>query len=359
MEMKRILTVLSIAAAAPFALSAQESWDESSSPAGTVSYSLPLTSLSFDVEAVKETFYAGPYAAYAKKYLGIDVQQKDWTAYRLTEVRMTPYIEADQSERHLLKVGAQDVDASFLKLTSCGLVSVSDGAYGTESAWRFPTDIDDSYAGTGLISNVASESATLYQNVKGESAYTRVAVQQEMMVAKTVEQKAAETAALIFDLRRKRIQIITGDTDATYSGEAMGAAVAEIARLEKEYMTMFTGYSEKSIQQMRCEVAPEKGRTMYVAFRLSDTAGLLPADDLSGKPVVLEITPVPVPEPANPVEKKSDGKKLSRNVIYAMYRVPAVCSVKLTDGTGVLLNSRLPVYQFGYDTTFPLTVKVR
>lgn len=355
MEMKRILTVLSIAAAAPFALSAQESWDESSSPAGTVSYSLPLTSLSFDVEAVKETFYAGPYAAYAKKYLGIDVQQKDWTAYRLTEVRMTPYIEADQSERHLLKVGAQDVDASFLKLTSCGLVSVSDGAYGTESAWRFPTDIDDSYAGTGLISNVASESATLYQNVKGESAYTRVAVQQEMMVAKTVEQKAAETAALIFDLRRKRIQIITGDTDATYSGEAMGAAVEELTRLEKDYMAMFTGYSEYQTQTMTFEVVPQKDREnqLYVAFRMSDTAGLLPADNIAGKPVILEVLPQPVAPVADEVRKA----KKAEACVY--YRIPAVCTVKLTDGMNVILQSRVPVYQLGTESSFPLNFNVK
>ena len=110
---------------------------------------------------------------------------------------------------------------------------------------------------------------------------------------------------------------------------------------------------------MSFEVVPEKGRTMYVAFRQSDTAGLLPADDLSGKPVVLEIAPVPVPEPSNPEERKSEEKKLSKDVIYAMYRVPAVCTIRLTDGSGVLLNTRLPVYQFGYDTTFPLTVKVR
>ena len=263
MMTRRILTIAALMAMTCLNAAAEKDGKAAGTatdPVGTVSYCLPLTSLSFDVEAVKETFHAGPYAEYAMKYLGIEVQKKDWTEYRLTEVRMTPYMEADQSSRYLLKVGAQGVDASFLKLSSCGLVSVSDVAYGTESAWRFPTDLEGNYAGTGLISNVASESATLFRNVKGESAYTRVAVQQEMMVAKTPEKKAAETAALIFELRRKRIQIITGDTDATYSGEAMGAAVAEITRLEKEYMTMFTGYSEKSVQQMRCEVVPEKGR---------------------------------------------------------------------------------------------------
>ena len=184
-DMKRILIVPALVSALCLSAAAQES--ESPDVPGTVSYCLPMTSISFDIEAEREIFHAGPYAAYAKKYLGIDVQQKDWTAYRLTEVKMTPYIEADQSSRYLLKVGAQGVDASFLKLTSCGLVSVSDGAYGDESIWRFPVDLEGSFAGNGLISNVASESTTLYRNVKDESAYTRVGVQQEMMVAKTPE----------------------------------------------------------------------------------------------------------------------------------------------------------------------------
>lgn len=339
---------------------AQKSGEKETVPeqTGTLTYCLPKTTVSFEVKAERETFYAGPYAEFARKYLGIDAQTEDYTRYRLTEVRMTPYTEADQTARYLLKVGAQGVDASFLKLTSCGLVSLSDASC-QESVWRFPTVDNGDFSDDGQLSSVASESTTLYRNVKGESAYTRVAVQQEVMVAKTLERKAAETAALIFDLRKKRIQIITGDTDATYSGEAMGAAVAEITRLEKEYMTLFTGYSVTSVQTMRCDLVPEREKKMYVAFRMSETAGLLPADDLSGKPVVLEITPEPESQPGNPVESKSEGRKLSRDVIYAMYRVPAVCTLKLTDGSELLLTSRLPLYQFGYDETFPLTVKVR
>ena len=352
-DMKRILIVPALVSALCLSAAAQES--ESPDVPGTVSYCLPMTSISFDIEAEREIFHAGPYAAYAKKYLGIDVQQKDWTAYRLTEVKMTPYIEADQSSRYLLKVGAQGVDASFLKLTSCGLVSVSDGAYGNESIWRFPVDLDGSFAGNGLISNVASESTTLYRNVKDESAYTRVAVQQEMMVAKTPEKKAAETASLIFELRRKRIQIITGDTDATYSGEAMGAAVAEITRLEKEYMTMFTGYSEYQTQKKTFEVIPQKNREnqLYVAFRVSDTSGLLPADNLSGKPVILEI----VPQPVAPVPVDEKQLKKARGEVFVTYRIPAVCTVRLMDGMDEIFQSRVPVYQLGTESTFPAGIK--
>ena len=55
------------------AMNAQKSGQESD-PKGVLSYSLPATSLVLEVEAVQENFYAGPYARYASKYLGIDVR---------------------------------------------------------------------------------------------------------------------------------------------------------------------------------------------------------------------------------------------------------------------------------------------
>ncbi len=350
--MKKTLIIALCASFLPFAAGAQE--NQTAEPAGTISYCLPSTSLSFEVEAVKETFHAGPYARFSQKYLGIDVRQKDEASCTLSGVKMTSSIEADQSSRYLLDVGSASVDASFLKLTSCGLVSAANDNLGAESVWRFPADAKGNFSEDGLISNVSSESAVLYHNVKGESEYSRVAVQQNIIVAKTLEKKAAETASLIFDLRRKRIQIITGDTDATYSGEAMGAAVEEIARLEKEYMTMFTGYSEYSRQKVKFEVVPEKDKKMYIAFRISDTAGLLPADNVSGKPVVLEIVPQEISVPEDDGRKRKESKVQS-----AVYRIPAVCTVKLMDGGNMLLQSRVPVYQYGIDCTFPFNVKVK
>ena len=43
-------------------------------PMGTVSYSLPQTTITIEVEAVREYFYAGPYAKFAQKYLGVDAR---------------------------------------------------------------------------------------------------------------------------------------------------------------------------------------------------------------------------------------------------------------------------------------------
>ena len=192
--------------------------------AGSVSYALPQTTIVLEVEAEHEYFYAGPYARFAKKYLGVDAEVEDRTTCRLTCVKMTPTVEADQSARYYVNAGKGV--PTFLSLSSQGLVAVSDGNFGEASLWRFPSQAGSDFAGKGLNSNLTSEAATLYRGVRDDASFNKVGVQQNMVVQKSLEQRAQEAAATIFDLRKKRIQIVTGDTDATYSGEAMGSALS-------------------------------------------------------------------------------------------------------------------------------------
>ncbi len=315
-------------------------------PEGALVYSLPQTSVRLQVEAQKETFHAGPYAKYAQKYLGIEARQSDATAYSVVSVDMSPLVEADLATRYTVAPGAGV--PTFLSMTSQGLVSVSFAA-SSDTKWRFPVAAKGDFSDKGLTSALTSESATLYRNVKSESSYNKVAIQQEMVVQKSLDAKAKEAAEMIFNLRKKRVQIVTGDTDATFSGEAMTSAINEISKLESEYMSMFIGYSEYSSQKMNYDVVPtnDNESQLYVAFRLSDSKGLVPADDLSGKPYLLEFVKQQVAVPAD--------KSVKSKGAVAHYRVPAVCTVKLTDGVNVLLQSRMAVYQLGVESTFPLS----
>lgn len=324
-------------------------------PEGTLTYSLPATSIAVTAETVCEQFFAGPYAGYASKYLGLDVRQKDAVTYTLSSVSLTPYTEADQTARYILNTRGKAAEASLLRLTEEGLVAFADAGSGNGAAWRFPLAARAEFNGKGLTTNLASESTTLYRSTKGKAAFDKVSVRQNMVVEKSLEKRAAEAAALIFEIREKRLQIVTGDTDATYSGEAMGAAVAELTRLEQEYLLLFTGYSESGTQKMTFEVVPQKDRSsqMYVAFRISDTEGLLPADNLSGRPVVMEIVPQEIPPV--PVDKKTaKGTK----AMSLTYRIPAPCTVKLLDGMDVVMQTRMLVYQLGRESTLPVNIIV-
>lgn len=350
--MKNIIRFFLIMAltACPVVASAQKSSD----PEGYLTYSLPSTTIVVEVEAVQEKFFAGPYARYAEKYLGIKARQKNETTYQITMLNLKPLVEADQNRRFSIPVKKSAVDATFLKLSSQGLISMADGTFGDATVWRFPKSGKGDFAERGVSSNLKSESATLYRNQKTESEYNRIAVQQNMVVEKTQEQKAAEAAEMIIRLREQRLQIVTGDTDATYSGEAMGAAIEEMTRLEKEYMSLFVGYSDFQEQKMSFDITPsaERESQMYVAFRISDTAGLVPADNLSGKPVVMEIVPQNVTDPQVTEEVKS-------KLPLVHYLVPAICTVRVKEGADILIQSRIPVYQLGREGSMPVNATLK
>lgn len=339
--MKRNSIIAALLLLVGISASAQEN------PSGSVNYALPQTVITLDVEAVMESFHAGPYAKYAEKYLGIEAEQEDRVSYQVSDVRLTPRIEADPSARYVSVIPA-GTGSTFLQMTAQGLISTSDGSFGDESVWRFPSLKSSDFSEKGLNSNLTTEASTLYRNARGEG-FSKTVVSQNMVVTKSLEQKAAEAADMVLMLRKTRIQIITGDTDATYSGEAMASAIDEMKRLEQEYLSLFVGYSDYQTQKVQFDVVPkdDSRNHVYVAFRISDTEGLVPADNMSGKPYLLDIVDEGLERPVG------DGKGgSSKGILY--YRVPSICNVKLTDGVNLILQTRIPVYQFGAIGSYPL-----
>lgn len=343
MVMKRFIISASLLALSIPSLRAQD-------PEGPLCYSLPQTVINLEVEAVKETFHAGPYAKYAKKYLGIETRQADEVSNTIGAVRLEAVVEADLSARHTINPG-KGLPA-FLSLTAQGLVASGDGFTSKAGEWTFPGESHGDFSGKGIISNLTSESATLRRG--GSSSGKPREVRQEMVVAKSTEDKAREAANMIINLQKVRVQIVTGDTDANYSGEAMKSALEEISRLEADYLSLFTGYSEYSTQKVNFSVIPVKGHSdKYIAFRLSDSEGLLSADNVGGKPYILEIS-------APKTEAAAGAPVSSSKIQLAHYRIPAICSVRLSDGgsgRGAILQTRIPVYQLGIDSTFPISNK--
>ncbi|MBO7118653.1 MAG: DUF4831 family protein [Bacteroidales bacterium] len=273
----------------------------------------PKTKLSFEVSAVQEKFYAGPYAEFAQKYLGVEAKKEDSSKATLTSVVMNY---------------GSDTDASGV------------------SVWSKPGFAKAGFESKGLTSNYTSEAATLYS----AGAASRL-VSQSMTVQKTPDQKAREAADMIFNLRRNRIQIITGDTDATYSGEAMKAAIDELTALEQEYLSLFLGNTVTEEQTVTFELSPSSDEKdqIYVIFRLSDEEGLLPAEELDGKPYYLDIVPQEIAS-----APFSDPRAISKAKATQTVRIPAICDVKVSDGVKPFLQSRIPVYQLGEDRVYPV-----
>lgn len=309
--------------------------------AQTVTYSLPLTTVTVEVDAVQESFFAGPYAPFAKRFLGIDVRETDATRSYVKEVRLVTRVEADPKAR--FSVDTKGAEDRFLALSSQGLVSFQDKLEAGDLVWRFNPQPEADFGTRGVTSQTRTETRTIWKEVETDTAFVRVPVEEAYQVQKTLEMKAQEAADMVLKARKERFNISTGNTDATFSGEALGAALAELDRVEKEYLTLFTGYTVTREQSGSFDIVPSGSTRKYTAFRLNGKEGLVPEGP--GTVYSLEFDPAEV----------SDGQAAARdarNVVH--YRIPAVCNVRLTTGGRTLFESRIPVYQLGLESLYPL-----
>lgn len=297
-----------------------------------VIYALPSTTLTVKVEVEQEEFFAGPYATFARKFLNMDAKDRNSVRSAVTAVEITPRVEADGKALY----SCESDNAALLALTAQGLVALQNKADAGSMAWRFLPPAGVSFPGS-IASPAKEETRITYKSIQTEDSVVQVPVEHKVKSAKTLEDKAAEAAEMILSVRRDRLNIVSGNTDASYSGEAMGAALRELDRIEKEYMALFEGYTVKRSYTASFDVIPESKEYRYLAFRLTDT-GPVP-DGTKGVPYYLELEPE---EMVLPEESKSRGK-----VTPIRYRIPAICKVKLTRDGVRLTESRIPIYQMG------------
>lgn len=308
-------------------------------------YSLPSTTLMVEVEAVRTTVFAGPYCGFAQELLGLSVPQEDAVETHVTALTLTSSLEADPSARYTVSLKAGE--EALLALSAQGLVAFGPSGEPASASWRFAPPAGVDFSGLGLTSSTTTRTETTYRTVVSDTTVTRIPVQQEVKVQKTTRQKAEEAARMILDVRRERFNISTGNTDAVFSGEALGSALEELSRIEKEYLTLFAGtvVSETLHRQYEATPAISFRSPRYPLFRLSDEEGLLPTSALDGELWYLEL------EMASGSRENEDEPRKGR---FIRYREPAVCTVRITDGSQPVLVTRVPVYQLGRICNWPL-----
>ncbi|MBQ0024171.1 MAG: DUF4831 family protein [Bacteroidales bacterium] len=307
------------------------------SNAQSVVYALPQTVVNVQVTFEKSVFTPGPYAKFAQKYLGNVPRTAALTSYTVKSIKMIPCVEADPSARYVTTLSDKS-SASFLSLCSQGLIAL-DGSFTGNVVSTNLNSVNSSelFSGQDPTGNLATVTTTLYKSVMTESGdFERVPVQQSQTVEKSLEKKAEETAGIILNLRQKRIDIVTGDTDATFSGEAMKSAIDEIDKLEEQYMRLFYGVTSVFEEEKVFTVVPKNGVKNYTVCKVGNVS------------LTMEISA----EPLSSVQTESASKSKSGGTVY--YRIPATASCRIMEGSQAIADGRLIVYQFGERVAFPL-----
>lgn len=255
--------------------------------AGGVSVSQPRTVLAVDVTVDRDVTLSGPYARYAQKFLGLRAPLTDKTSYAVK---------------------------------SASVALLEDGAY-------FVSDAP-----------AATEQRVLSHSVATEE-FARIQPDKTTMVVPQLEDAARDAANTIFSLRKHRLELITGEAGENVFGEGLESALAEIARLEQEYLELFLGKRVVTTQTRRYVVHPNADKKQYIVCRFNPSEGLLPENDLTGEIVLLQIDPTG--EMATAIEASAKES----NVVLCRVANPSMCIVSV--GNREVTRTLLPIYEFG------------
>jgi len=311
-----------------------------------ITYSLPQTGIRVYVKTIKEVFEPGPYSGYAEQLLGLNnVKTKAETKWIVTEVRITSFSEPDPTQVYK----ALGEAAYKLNLTSDGRISGINLPNVTESPFAVKTN---------KIIQVQDEIDDFsFDNFTDTPFYTPGDSTNNFQPVRVGDdQKAAEAAKRVLDSRLIRYDMVAGMMDEFHpDGEAYKVSLEELKQIEKNYLSLFVGRKTQKEDIFTFNYIPTKpSKNGDVIFRISEENGIVPATDLSGKPVMIEYE-----IESNLVDKytelaKSENPEAGKSGIY--YRMPGIATIKIVDELKTIATARLPIAQFGVVAPLPENV---
>jgi hypothetical protein len=306
--------------------------------AGGVVYTLPRTGIRLFVEAEQVKLFHGPYYAFAQKYLGINNAAKaDEENWCITNIRMETFGEPDPNAVYR----ATGSIATLLSLSEDGILLGINSEVKPEgnkvltNQFPFkPINPDDLWNNLSMHSYLSEKDST-------KRAGTNF---------KSFEEKAAEAAADIMKLRKRKAYILSANYDKLPpDGEAYKVSIAELDRIIADLLALFVGKKISQSHAAVFEVTPDgKSGKGLVAFRFSPTAGILPDNNVSGKPIMLEIEPNS--ELKQKIEQTGTGEGTTKGIYY---RIPVVAQARLLNGSDVMAQAKVTMAQFGVVTALP------
>lgn len=328
-------------------------------------YSLPRNAITIDITVTKTKKIAGPFAQYASKYLGIkNAPQINSVSFEMTDIIMNSYAEPDPSQFYfvdLSKFKSVAKQSMLLSLSEAGMIQDvndnSDAKVNMEQKQKLEkTKID--YTETFKYfadENLKERVDTLIERVVIDTITIEKRILKRSMVEKTTEEKAKEAADFIMNVKEQRFDIITGAQEVAYSEATIKLMNEELTRLEKEYMMLFTGITEKETFQYRYSYIPES--QIYNAsiplFKFSKFAGIVDENFQGGQMVYIHVNRAKNTMALSNFADKNIDPEAKANGFY--YRIPEYAKFSIMQGTEQIAEASFLISQFGVVVSLPPT----
>lgn len=323
--MKKTISALAclLTAAAAWSQSTKVLTAEKSNEYGLV-YSLPTTALEVEVTASHEVGKKGPYYLYAKKSIAAEkAVSEDYEKWWITDVKVRPYGVPDATTQYLMQ------------LRPGALTSITVDANGMLLAINKNVDAK---------SSIEASSNGARQSVKWPTGNEYLEyVDEDFVASKSSAKQAQLLAESLMEVRESKMALTRGTADAMPAdGKQMELMLASLGEQEAALTAAFTGSVTTEKVTRKFTFIPE-GDAKEILFRLSDFAGFVEADDLSGDPVYIQIETLN--QAFAPVDAKGEAKKLPKNAV--IYNIPGSAQVTLTSLGKKLYDKEIQMAQLG------------
>ena len=312
----------------------------SSTPTEGVIYSLPETGIRVYIKATRERFVNGPFYQYAPKMLGIEnAPSASSDRWNMDEMRIEAFSEPDPDQVHK----ALGQAAQLVSLTESGILA----GINTTIQVKESGILTQQFLTKNLDNQVKFTDMSIWSYFPQSDS-----TKSFKMVSGNIEQKAAEAAETIFNLRNSRFNLLTNANDEPLpDGKSFEVMAEELGKMEENYLSLFIGKSSKQTYNFSFEYIPgSKTMKGEVFFRFSEDRGVLPKSDLSGRPIVIEVNKSEDLASKQNVLSSSENPEAGKSGIF--YRMPGMAEIRILDGSTQLAGARAPIAQFG--TTAPI-----
>lgn len=249
----------------------------------------PATTIVVDLTIEKQQTIVGPYARYAQKYLDTRGSLVDKTVYNIVDAHL-----------------------SIMK---------DDMVY-TSTTIAEPQSVVESHI------NIIND-------------FAKVLPDRLSMSPMTIEDAAAQAAQSIFSIRKKRMELITGDAGENVFGGGLKDALEALAEQEQALLELFLGKNITTTHTERFFV-PVTGAEQTTIAKLVNNAGLQASNAANGTDVKLTIKASGTAPKLNSIAEVDPRDKTA---IMVRLADNATCTVSV--GDKVMHTTILPIFELG------------
>lgn len=238
---------------------------------GSVRYALPTTTLKMTVSVSKVQDVRGYFADYAESLLGLtNIIQQNRTYYTLNSVDVEPIATPDESKIYCAYTSNADIAKLWQEESRTATDVLAAAPLNTYTIHT--ATLPDFFKNYADISYTQQSEAFVDTKII-DGVVTQVPASHTKTVSKSFESKAREAADAIMKSRKDQYNLVAGEQETPYSGEALQTMLAELKAWENNYMSLFTGISIADTITYVFYVTPES-LSPVTAFYFDATKGL-------------------------------------------------------------------------------------